>query len=40
MLTLSCKRKVSGADIEQLEVELGLDQEELGKVNQLEMEAS
>ena len=40
MLTLSCKRKVSGADIEQLEVELGLDQEELSKVNLLEMEAS
>lgn len=36
MVTLSCTMKTSGADIEQYEVELGMDQGELEKIQLLE----
>jgi len=38
MVTLGCTLKVAGADFEQYEVELGLDQEELVKMNNAEVE--
>lgn len=38
MVTLGCVLKAAGADFEQYEVELGLDQQELAKMNNAELE--